>query len=182
MRVRELIDVIAVDVDSGRFDAELKVASADDLLRICPGLIEMHEGTGYFKSYNENSIFIDRDCVRITHFSVQEFLLSTRITNGPARKCAISYARDDPQTGSACLIYLCNQDFWRSSLSPEFFQLYPFARFAASSWYKHRDPGVTETLSIFDAWSWKLLTDPASFELWLQVSNQDRYNGKLVDK
>jgi hypothetical protein len=180
LSVAEVIDAIAVDVDMDCFDPELKVANADDLLRICPGLIEIYEATPETADDLSDLEYVSvtedlPEFVRIAHFSVQEFLLSDRISRGPAAEYTLSHAAGHLQISTACLIYLCNEDFLRSNFTWELLREYPFAHFAARHWYEHWDLGKADMLAAFGAWSLKLFTRPDCFTRWLRLAPPDRY-------
>lgn len=167
--VAEMIDAVAVDVDLECFDPELKVENADDLLRICPGLIEIYT----YDDIGFSEEDYPRDVVRIAHFSVQEFLLSDRISRGPASRYTLSPAAGHLQISTACLIYLCNEDFLRPKFTPELRRQYPLASFAARHWYKHWDSAKADMRTASGTWSLKLFTCPDGFSRWIRLANPE---------
>ncbi len=80
LTVLELIDGVAVEINSARLDSKRRLRDADDLLEICPGLIDIdlsannNNMTGIYGRFERPT-----QIVRIAHFSVQEYLESERI-------------------------------------------------------------------------------------------------------
>ncbi|RMZ81060.1 hypothetical protein DV738_g2376, partial [Chaetothyriales sp. CBS 135597] len=79
LSVEEAIEALAVDIDDLEcYDPESRcVGGADDLLDICPGLIEISptkNPSGYYRTPEDE--MVGAQTVRIAHFSVKEYLLS----------------------------------------------------------------------------------------------------------
>lgn len=95
LSVAQIIDAAAVDVESGCFDRDSRVEGADDLLLICPGLIEIYQIPLSDRKYRVAGSLSDSDWpfpterdwkglvstenefVRIAHFSVKSFFCVT---------------------------------------------------------------------------------------------------------
>lgn len=90
----EVIEALAVDINELEcYDPGCRLtAGADDLRRICPGLIEIDSSshTDQKSKIEVNTSTMTTDVVRIAHFSVQEYLLSDRIIRSRAVNFALS--------------------------------------------------------------------------------------------
>lgn len=106
---------------------------ADDLKQICPGLIDFGVQELSSDSDDEDPIIT----VRIAHFSVQEYLKSSRITKQNASSFALSAPSAHAEIARICCVYLLDPELSGGELSPSKLQELPFAHFAALFWH-HR--------------------------------------------
>jgi hypothetical protein len=80
--------------------------------------------------------------VKLSHFSLDEFLLSPRILQGPASQFHVSYEEGNAWLASICLQYLTFDVFNASKhnislcFSPPL-EEYSFRRYAALNWFRH---------------------------------------------
>lgn len=173
LTVPELLDAVAVDEQSERFDPQQRMEDATDLLRICPGLVETYtECRPHTIYYFDPLDILEKEIVefvRIVHFSVREFLMSDDIRLGSAAEFHLSPALCHQQMGTACLMYLCDPEFvspkFEQSLSADF----PFFAYALEYWHVHVKSSETQTNDIEDRWSLKLLSEKAPFTRWLEI-------------
>ena len=127
LTVRELIDSIAVDVDGVTgLNRKRRLQDADDIRYICPGLIDI--------SPDSDEI---GESVRITHFSVQEYLKSERIRDQKAAFFSLNSVEANAEIARICLIYLLDHDLSHSILDQVLVEQFPLAQFAAENWYHH---------------------------------------------
>lgn len=82
--------------------------------------------------------------VRLAHFSVKEYLESSRILNGDASEFHLSEARDSSFLTKSCLVYLeyysgCVQ----KTSTEEDLTAFPLLKYAAKYWY--RDPALQKS-------------------------------------
>ena len=78
LTVPELIDGIAVDIDSARLNVKRRLQNADDIHEICLGLVKVN----IVRNIDENILFdgeMQIETICIAHFSVQEYLQSKLI-------------------------------------------------------------------------------------------------------
>jgi hypothetical protein len=112
-----------VDIyDRERYEPNRKLIASQDLLRICPGLIDIQT-----KSLDGDGVYADSmapiiEIVYIAHFSVQEYLLLDRIKHGRVSSFAVSSATGHLQISKSCLIYLCNEDFLGQPLISDYIE------------------------------------------------------------
>lgn len=174
LTVGEVIDAIAVDIHKAeRYDCDRKLEGADDLLRICPGLIEV----GPFHRTVTTDGVVGTQTVRVAHFSVQEYLLSDQIKQSRAADFALSGPMQHAQICKTCLLYLNNDDFVRQTLSPGLLQEYPLAKYAAHWWhyhYRQANTGLDNQIDnrLFKQLSEKilaLLTVKNALERWIRL-------------
>jgi hypothetical protein len=92
LHVREVAEVIAIDVEGdGQFDEDEILTDPLDVITICSSLVTVNMYTLH---------------VRLAHFSVQEYLLSTRIQLGMANFYTIQPITANIFIAQACLVYL----------------------------------------------------------------------------
>lgn len=178
LSVMEILEAIAVDIhDLQRYDSDRRLENSEDLLRICPGLIDIQA-----KQPGDQN-----EMVRIAHFSVQEYLLSDRIKCGRAASFAMSSARGHLQISKACLIYLCNEDFLSQTLTPDCVDQFPLASFAAQFWHHHCTHPDVDAVAELETWIQILLSVKRNFDRWIRVYDVDQdwwpwERGILYDK
>lgn len=179
LTVEEVIDAIAVDLHKAeRYDRDRKLEGADDLLRICPGLIEI----SLTRHEHADATVLITQIVRVAHFSVQEYLLSNQIQQSRAADYALSGPIQHAQICKTCLLCLNNDDFVRQTLSPGLLQEYPLARYAARWWhyhYRQADTGLDNQVDnrLLKQLSEKilaLLTVSQAFECRVRLHDPDR--------
>jgi len=184
-----VIDAIAVDIDAGHYDPDRKLENANDLLRICPGMIAItappSDGDDlsddddlpfFLRPLNES---ISRAAtVSLAHFSVKEYLCLPRITQSCATAFAVLETRGHYQISKTCLIYLCNQDFLNQALTRSLIEQYPFARFAAEFWHHHYRLIDEDSATELEAWGMALFRTRAPLERWIRLYDV----GELSDK
>ena len=101
LRVEEVAEVIAVDIDHLRFDSENRLPEPRDVLTICSSLVTTAAAT----AINDDGVSYEVEELRLAHFSVKEYLISDRVRTGPAYQYNIQeYAED--RIAQTCLIYL----------------------------------------------------------------------------
>jgi ankyrin repeat domain-containing protein 50 len=180
LTVFEVIDAIAVDIQKvERYNPDRKLENADDLLRICPGLIDItahapDKGTSPYTISLVDESMTRTEMVRIADFSVQEYLLSHRIAQGRAAPFAISETAGHFQISKTCLIYLCNQDFLDQALTRSLIEQYPFARFVSEFWYHHYRLVDKNGATDLEEWVLALLQTRARLERWIRLYNVHR--------
>lgn len=87
LRLEELAEVIAIDIDSNpRFDVERRFMEKRDALKICSSLVTTVDVVNDQFSGGETHTEL-----KLAHFSVKEYLLSDRIRMGPAKRYSITH-------------------------------------------------------------------------------------------
>ena len=178
----EILEAIAVDIhDLQRYDCDRRLENSEDLLRICPGLIDtqtkqprdQNDEDDEDDSYSDNTV-ANSEMVRIAHFSVQVYLLSDRIKHGRAARFMMSSTIGHLQISKACLIYLCNEDFLSRALTSDCIVQYPLARFAAQYWHYHCGQANIDVMAELGTWVQDLLLVEHNFDRWVRLHNAER--------
>ncbi|KAK4553330.1 hypothetical protein LTR86_009630 [Recurvomyces mirabilis] len=76
--------------------------------------------------------------IRLAHFSVKEYLSSTRISDGPAVVYAMQASRDQPYIARTCLVYLLHYSSSSEKQSGLLdLEIFPLLQYSASWWATH---------------------------------------------
>ena len=103
LRVSELIDGVAVEINPARLNTKRRLQDADDDHEICLSLADFDNAVK-----TRPTIYgrVERtQTVRIAHFSVQEYLVSERIKRQKAAIFSLSGATAHAEIAQICLIY-----------------------------------------------------------------------------
>jgi hypothetical protein len=114
---------------------------------------------------------VERDTkVRLAHFSVKEYLESSRILSGNAKEFSFDPVKEHGFLTQSCLVYLMyyNDCSWKTSTTEDLAR-FPLLEYAAESWHHHallqrRDNTVREST---------LLSTDALRRDWLLVHNPE---------
>ncbi len=124
----ELSEIVAVNLQGEPwFDPDAVFPEQDDLLAVCSNLVTL-ESPGNRK--------VVSPVVRLAHFSVQEYLISERMKNLPARKYGVTYLAANETIAATCVAYLLQFDE-RETTSPDLLEARPLVRYAATCWTQH---------------------------------------------
>jgi hypothetical protein len=117
----------------------------------------------------------------LSHYSVQEYLLSPRISEGPASYFAMTKSNADMEIGRICLTYLAYDDFNAGPYEPDVnFELrfidYPFLEYAANNWFIHSREGQAQNsiACLFDK-IWTTVESP-KYLSWHQAFSRWKYD------
>jgi hypothetical protein len=135
LTVPELLHGIAVDLEEpSSLDLQrLLAGGADDLKEICPGLIDFGVQELSYEPDDKDPIMT----VRIAHFSVQEYLESSRIKKQKASFFALSAPSAHAEIARICCVYLLDPELSSGKLNSSKLQEFPLAHFAALFWHHH---------------------------------------------
>ena len=125
LSLEQIIEVVAVQQSGGKNFVEDRLTDPKDILRICSSLVTLPEDS----RSSSNVIYL-------AHFSVKEYLTSTRILGASAPAFAISEIPANKIITEICLSYLSYFDK-PNSLPKERRRTYPLLEYAAEYWYKH---------------------------------------------
>lgn len=132
LRLEELAEIIAIDVDSSpRFDVERRFLNNRDALKICSSLVATVDVVNDRFSGGETHTEI-----KLAHFSVKEYLLSDRIRMGPARRYSVTHRGSNTFIGEACISYLLHFED-ESLFVSHHVSDFPISRYAARYWAQH---------------------------------------------
>ena len=142
LTVPELLHGIAVDLEEPpSLDRQrLLAGGADDLKEICPGLIDFGVQESSSASDDKKPIMT----VRIAHFSVQEYLESSRIKKQNVASFALSAPSAHAEIARICCVYLLDPELSSGELNSSKLQDFPLAHFAALFWHHHYEKSQGE--------------------------------------
>jgi hypothetical protein len=145
MNIAEVAEAIAVDRNNQIFDIENRMFDIFSVLDICSSLVTLSEG----KTTLEEDQTEETRKLQVAHYSVKEYIISSRIQTSHAKKFAIKETEAHEYMGEACLIYLLH--FNRSdSIYADAWVEYPFLQYAAESWYGHHQAILDASSKILD--------------------------------
>jgi hypothetical protein len=120
LKLKEVVDAIAFDANTGGFSDEEQIADPLDILTVGSGLIAL-----------SNSGEVEERELRFTHFSVKEYIVSHR-----AARYQITEDRAHFMIAERCLLYLIsNLDI--PALSIHDLRRFGFLEYSAEFWYQH---------------------------------------------
>jgi Ankyrin repeats (3 copies) len=122
--LEEAAEAVAIDLERNIFDPHDRLRDASSILEICSSLVTLTPFT--VTSSNE---------LRFAHYSVKEYLLSDRRSQGSNQTVIIREDTAHQQLSRLCLIYLLSS-LDKYSLSQAFASL-PYLRYASNNWYIH---------------------------------------------
>jgi ankyrin repeat protein len=145
MNIAEVAEAIAVDRNNQIFDMKNRMFDIFSVLDICSSLVTLSEK----KTTLEKDQTEETRKLQLAHYSVKEYIISSRIQTSHAKTFAIKETEAHEYMGEACLIYLLH--FNRSdSIYTDAWVDYPFLRYAAESWYGHRQAILDVSSKILD--------------------------------
>ncbi|KAI5777195.1 hypothetical protein EDC01DRAFT_679823 [Geopyxis carbonaria] len=123
LRLREIVEALAIDVESQSLDRESTVIDPIEIVEIC----------GSLTRYDETS-----QELTTAHFSVQEFLVSDHLLNGELSHFHCSLASAHRMVATMCLTYCLLDDFSQTIFSiKDAVRTYHFYNYAAASLFIH---------------------------------------------
>lgn len=133
VQIEEIAEVIAVDVECDlQLDIERCLIEPHQLLEICSSLVTTSNSTLDHPSGEKSRI----EELRLSHFSVKEYLTSERIRSRPTARFSVLEIPAHLSIAQTCLAYLLR--FKKpDSLASDTFSKYPLARYAAQHWSEH---------------------------------------------
>ena len=138
--VADVAEAVAIDRERHTFDPEDRLADPFDIVEVLSSLVtyssaqialNLDEGSSCRYAGAERATGL-----RLSHYSVKEYLLSDRLRNKGASKFYISIYEAHKCIAEACLTYL----LWfghPGSVSLDFILEFPFGLYAARYWYRH---------------------------------------------
>ena len=140
----QLAEIVAIDEDEDpRFDPGRRFPEPEDILLICSSLVTATkvERRVHFDSFSSRSAKI----VKLAHFSVKEYLVSSQIMNGGAEKYSIQEIDANICIARDCLSYLLyfSEDIPKPAWNKEdeFWADFSLAQYAAHQWQEHAGVG-----------------------------------------
>jgi hypothetical protein len=117
--IEEVDEILAIDLDNGlRYDPNLKLIEPRDVLRICSTLVttttvSMLDSPEIMSSNEEYRVqkYEEFEAIRLSHMSVKDYLVSSRIRSTKASFYAIDAKLAHRFMAQTCLGYLLNPAF-----------------------------------------------------------------------
>jgi ankyrin repeat protein len=162
MRIREIIEAVAVELGSVHLDPDALLNDPEDLLDVCRCLVTIDREHG---------------TIGLAHLSVKEFFISSARQNGRHPKFFIKLDQATIEVAKVCLTYLCFEDFSAGPCQTrEDFKArlgnYALYGHASTNWYEyaqnHRDLEDEPYLAMIEL----LFLDQkkaGNFDSWLQA-------------
>ncbi|KAI4087719.1 MAG: hypothetical protein LQ344_006605 [Seirophora lacunosa] len=161
LTLEEVAEAAVTKEDGGPIDPEDRLFDPYDVVRICKGLVSITEDKLAICGRWTAGKF-----VRFAHFSVKEYLLSSRVLEGTAKTFHMVTKHSHQQIGRSCLSILLQND----EISK--LQHLPLVKYAAQFWVKHlcKYESDAENTAAFKPLIEKLFGDsPKAFQNWLFV-------------
>ena len=190
LTISQAAQLVAVDIaDEGRFDGEEVLANPLDVLTICPGLISIYTeklDKEPWKTLPYQSRDVLRDphqsktlqYVALAHYSVQEYLVSTRILQGKAKFWGLQDQLSHSVIAQSCLVYLLNADLNLAKLWPSFDttvsinEQSPLADYCSRYWWEHARQAFDEAADNLYRFAKRLFGSRDKFLISLQLNRQ----------
>ena len=170
MTLEEIGEIIAIDIEkTPRFDPDRRFQEPRDILRVCSSLVSLvSQSDGAYSQQefmafdsspsaeNDNRNSAARSEVRLSHYSVKEYLMSDRIRHGSAMRYSIREIDANRSIAKTCLAYLLHfgnvtgpldnvheLDPWRFiynfAYQDEYptFKEFPFLEYVGKHWVSH---------------------------------------------
>ena len=183
LRVKELAEVLAVDFDTGgtpmlnpgwRWSDDQEA-----VLSACSSLVAIVKNEG--QEQNEDK---DKDddsrIVQFSHFSVKEYLMSSRLAEQSKDVSQYHIQLEPAHTilAQACLGVLLRLD---NSVDRNSVKSFPLARYAARNWVRHAQFGNVSS-RIEDGMDCLFDADKPHFSTWLWIFNKDRFRSLFTER
>lgn len=159
LMLEEVAEAAVTRGDGGPFDPEDRLFDPFEVMRICKSLLSLSDET-----LTICGRVISGQFVRFAHFSVKEYLLSSRVLEGDAETFHVDTESSHQQIGQSCLSILLQNDENSQDQHP------PLVRYAAEFWFEHfrKFESCTHDTSVFRTLLERLFVSSAgAFQNWL---------------
>jgi ankyrin repeat protein len=155
--IKEIVEVLAIDLESCQFDPEQRFPEPRDIFRVCPSLVSVATAS----SRNVFGDYEEIEEIRLAHFSVKEYLTCSRIQQGIMSSYSILSIPSHTTIASGCLAYLLYFN-GANVLTKDNVSTFPLAKYAAQYWTYHArialDQDVeSKELARLNTWCYSLL-------------------------
>ncbi|KAJ8132754.1 hypothetical protein O1611_g873 [Lasiodiplodia mahajangana] len=131
LELEEVVDIIAVETNGSMFKPKDRLPIPDEILKYCPSLVIKVE-TNVINSprIEDQSLVTTKKHIQLSHFSVKEYLVSSRPKPDIARNFETTLAK--VSLAEVCLNYLLGLEY--NQTNEELHRHYPFALHATKHW------------------------------------------------
>lgn len=188
MTLAEVAEAIVVEVNEDpRFDIDSRFVQPTDVLTICSSLVtttiedgDSSSASASIETEDPPSASTSRE-VQLAHFSVKEYLVSTRIRSGLAKAYSIEEGHANACMSETCLAYLLHFDK-SDSLTSQPLENFPLLLYAATYWTHHARLADSDT-SIYPLLTVELLMDKKYALLhWVRLCDKDQHDQADLSK
>ena len=156
--IEEVAEVVAIDIArEPAFDRDEVLIDPQDALDICSSLVKVVNTSG-------------RRIITLAHYSVQEYLVSDRIKQGPAKQYSMNRVECSRAITKGCLAYL---NHFRQAISKELLEVSALAEYSAEFWDVHLQEtgdGMEEMSQLAVS---LLLADTPAYLTWIRLYDHD---------
>ncbi|GAB7358286.1 hypothetical protein MBLNU230_g2360t1 [Neophaeotheca triangularis] len=192
LTAKELLEVTGIVLGPDlHYDKDEVLRGPDSILRICSSLVnstdsvyadDKQDDASQFRAYygdqsgvvsgNKTKIYF-----RLAHFSVKEYLVSTRV---PDKRFSLPCKESHDIIASSCLAYLLRfqKDEWQTDC---FEDLYPLARYAARFWTQHARTSQFYSQQQRNLTMALLRACPPAYETWHRLFDIGDPENSIVD-
>ncbi|KAL8673773.1 MAG: hypothetical protein Q9168_001834 [Polycauliona sp. 1 TL-2023] len=157
--LEEVAEAAVTRGDGGPIDPEDRLFDSFEVMRICKSLVSLSDDT-----LSVCGKVVSGRFVRFAHFSVKEYLLSSRVLEGNAEAFHIDIEASHRQIGQSCLSILLQNNEHSQDQRP------PLVRYAAEFWFEHfrKFRSCNHNTSLFQPLLAGLFVNsPSAFQNWL---------------
>lgn len=159
LMLEEVAEAAVTRGEGGPIDPEDRLFDPFEVMRICKSLLSLSDET-----LTICGRVISGQFVRFAHFSVKEYLLSSRVLKGDAEAFHVDTESSHQEIGQSCLSILLQNDENSQDQHP------PLVRYAAEFWFEHfrKFESCTHDTSVFRTLLERLfVSSPGAFQKWL---------------
>ncbi|KIX08660.1 uncharacterized protein Z518_03317 [Rhinocladiella mackenziei CBS 650.93] len=173
LNLAEIVEILAIGTaDQGGFFPEERLPDPTDVMVVCSSLISLdpiNNDNNNADSWDGSKEDARRIQIQLSHFSVKEFLLSSRCAfdlNFRPQICHLAIAE-------GCLHYLLHL-CQNAPLTEELIEQYPLSLYAAKEWWQHtQNTGNTISDALSDLASGLLTNEDTALLSWRQLYDID---------
>lgn len=172
LTLEEVAEAAVTKGDGDPIDTEDRLFDPYDVTRICKSLVSITKDTVLICDRWTSGNF-----VRFAHFSVKEYLLSFRVSEGKAKAFHLDTQSSHQQIGLSCLSVLLHNDEMTEEQQP------PLVQYAAEYWFVHlqRLKFRTNSTAVSKRLVERLFVNsPRAFRKWLLVYDVNIRRGLMT--
>jgi hypothetical protein len=182
LTIHEVARLVAIDItDEGQFNEDEVLADPLDVFTICPGLVSIYSEKYTYMYRSSFQTFEAVHYIRLAHYSVQEYLVSSRIFQGKAKFWGLEDQLCHSTMAQSCLVYLLNADFNLVKSTRGFRVDTPhderryLAKYCSQNWWKHASRAFSEATDNIHRFEKRLFRSRERFLISLLLIHHERF-------